>query len=58
MNVRNGLKIAFLSLRSRRTVRNYAEALVQFVKFSEKKPRALCKLTYEGMIRLMKKFVF
>jgi len=44
-------------LRSRRTVRDYAEAFVQFIEFSGKNPRMLAKLSYEDAYRLMREFV-
>jgi len=55
---RKWIEDCFLSLRSRRTVRDYAEALVQFIEFSRRNPKTLCKLTYEEAIELMRKFVF
>jgi len=46
----------YLTLKSRRTVRDYAEAFMQFVEFTGKNPRELARLSYEEAYRLMKRF--
>jgi hypothetical protein len=45
-------------LRSRRTVRDYAEAFVQFIEFSGKNPRMLAGLSYKDAYRLMREFEY
>jgi integrase len=46
-----------LSLRSERSVRDYAESLAQFLEFAKKAPPNLAKLSYDESLALMKKFV-
>lgn len=46
-----------LSLRSERSVRDYAESLAQFLEFTKMVPPRLAKMGYDKALALMKKFV-
>jgi len=46
-----------LSHSSQRVVRDYAESLGQFIRFSKKSPSELVKLSYDDVYRLMERFV-
>lgn len=46
-----------LSLRNRRSVRDYAESLAQFLDFTKQAPPELAKLGYDEAFAAMKKFV-
>jgi len=54
---RRWIEDCFISLRSERTVKDYAEALAQFVEYTRKDPAELVKMDYGTIYELMRKFV-
>ena len=56
LDCRSWVDELYLTLKSRRTVRGYAEAFMQFFEFTGKNPREPARLSYEEAYRLMKRF--